>query len=166
VNRGECGSGLGGRRSSWRSAGWLALAGCALLATSCERTGAAGAQRHAPSAELTKRAVMELLPGLQFGPDPAAHTYREIRAAEVAGSHFVPATDRWNVHYCVAYTSFASDAPARRCDLSVDVYRLDSGKWIGFARGVGTLYRWRVLEEKPAEKAGESDGAGGSKSES
>lgn len=120
-------------------------------------------QHPGPSAELTKRAVLALLPALQFGPDPAAHTYREIRSVNVAGSHFVPAADRWIVHYCVEYTSFASDAPAQRCDTSVEVYELDTKKWVGFARGAGTLYRWQLIDEKPAASAAPSErgGAGG-----
>jgi hypothetical protein len=125
----------------------LALA--ALAAASCDSAQSPLAKA-APSPELTKRAVLALLPGLQFGPDPAAHTYREILSVEVAGAHFVPAIDRWVVHYCVEYTSRASDDRARRCDQSVDVYELDTKKWVGFARGVGTLYRWQILDEKSA----------------
>jgi hypothetical protein len=38
-------------------------------------------------------------------------------------------------------------APARRCDLGVEVYQLDTKKWVGLARGAGTLYRWQGLDD-------------------
>jgi hypothetical protein len=146
----------------WRPIVVLALV--ALLALGCDAPRRAP-QNPGPSAELTKRAGLALLPGLQFGPGSAAHTYREIRSVDVAGSHFVPAADRWIVHYCVEYTSFASDTAAQRCDTSVEVYELDTKKWVGFARGAGTLYRWRLIDEKPAASTAPSErgGAGGAK---
>ena len=125
-----------------------AVLGLALLSCACQAERAPEpAALIGPSAELAKRAVSALLPGLQFGPDQAQHTIRELRAIDVPGSHYTPATDRWTVHYCAEFLSYASDAPQRRCDLAVDVYRLDSGRWVGFARGAGTLYRWQVLDE-------------------
>jgi hypothetical protein len=146
---------------------WLAAAGVlALSSAACEAPKPVASGPVEPSPELEKRAVLALLPGLQFGSDPAQHAYREIRAADVAGAHFVPSTDRWVVHYCVEYLSFASDAPARRCDLSVEVYQLDTKKWIGLAHGAGTLYRWQVLDDaapvsgaKPASDARSEGGA-------
>lgn len=130
-----------------RFSAWLvALAAIALSSAGCEPPKPADAAQVGPSPELTQRAVLALLPGLQFGADPALDAYREIRAAEVAGAHFVPASNRWVVHYCVEYASFASEAPARRCDLGVELYELDTKKWIALARGAGTLYRWQVLD--------------------
>jgi hypothetical protein len=142
----------------------LALAGLALVAllAGCERFANASppaASPAPPPPELARRAVLALLPGLQFGPDPAQDAYREIRAVEVAGSHFVPATDRWTVHYCVEFVTPASDAPASRCDMSLELYRLDTGKWVGLARGAGTLYRWQVLDDAPPSGAPESSPA-------
>ena len=125
---------------------WLvAVAALALASAGCEPPKPTEAAQVGPSPEMTKRAVLALLPGLQFGADSALDAYREIRSVEVAGAHFVPASNRWVVHYCVAYASFASDAQARRCDLAVELYELDTKKWIGLARGAGTLYRWQVL---------------------
>ncbi len=121
-----------------------------LVGGACERPQAEAPAASGPSAELTQRAVLALLPGLQFGADPARDAYREVRAADVAGAHYVPAANRWIVHYCVEFTNFESDAALRRCDVRVEVYQLDSKKWIGFARGMGTLYRWQVLEPEPA----------------
>jgi hypothetical protein len=129
------------------------MSACVLLgAIACEPPPAPPAVV-GPTAELTQRAVLTLLPGLQFGADAAQQTYREIRAADVAGAHYVPAANRWVVHYCVEFTNFASDAPQRRCDVNVEVYALDTKKWIGFARGAGTLYRWQVLEPAPKPEA-------------
>ena len=110
----------------------------------------------APSAEISKRAVEFLLPGLQFGADPQLETFREVRAVEIAGAHFVPLENHWRIHYCAEYTNLASDAPQRRCDRNVRVYELDSKKWVGFAAGAGTLYRWQVIED-----AAKKDGDGG-----
>jgi hypothetical protein len=118
---------------------WVAI----VAALGCERPPA---EPSAPTAELTQRAVRSLLPGLQFGPDPARDVYRTIRAVDVAGAHYVPGANRWIVHYCVEFTSLAGDAPLRRCDIGVEVYALDTKKWVGFARGAGTLYRWQLLE--------------------
>ena len=125
---------------------------CALViaVSACDRPAPQAPRPSAPSAELTQRAVLALLPGLQFGPDSARDAYREIHAVDVAGSHFVPGADRWIVHYCVEFANFASDTPLRRCDINVEVYALDTKKWIGFARGSGTLYRWQVLEDVKA----------------
>ncbi len=137
------------------------LLGSTLLlfaAPACERPEAAAP---APTAEIRQRAVLALLPGLQFGADPARDAYREIRAVEVAGAHFVPSENRWVVHYCVEYTNFESEAPLRRCDVRVEMYELDTKKWIGFARGAGSLYRWQVIAPAPPNEA-KSDGAAGS----
>jgi hypothetical protein len=130
---------------------------CLLLASGCDRLltpaqHAAAEAASGPSRELTERAVNALLPGLRFGADEASQTYREIRALRVAGAHFLPASNRYIVHYCVDYTSFASEALQTRCDLNVHVYQLDSQDWVGFATGTGTIYRWQVLETSaPAE---------------
>lgn len=132
----------------------LGMSACLLLgAVACEPPPPAAPAAVGPSAELTQRAVLTLLPGLRFGADEAQHTYREIRAADIAGAHYVPGANRWVVHYCVEFTNFASDAPLRRCDVNVEVYQLDTKKWIGFARGAGTLYRWQVLEPEPKAAA-------------
>ena len=104
-----------------------AVLGLALLSCACQAERAPEpAALIGPSAELAKRAVSALLPGLQFGPDQAQHTIRELRAIDVPGSHYTPATDRWTVHYCAEFLSYASDAPQRRCDLAVDVYPYDA----------------------------------------
>jgi len=121
------------------------LAAVLLLSAGCERAHAPAPQ--GPSPEIAKRAVETLLPGLQFGANPELETFREVRAVDVAGAHFVPGENQWTVHYCAEYTNFASDAPQRRCDRNVAVYELDSKKWVGFASGAGTLYRWQVIED-------------------
>jgi len=127
------------------AAGVLALLAVLLFATGCERMRPH--RREPPSAEIAKRAVESLLPGLQFGAKPELETFREVRAVDIAGAHFVPGENHWRIHYCAEYTNFASDAPQRRCDRNVIVYELDSKKWVGLATGAGTLYRWQVIED-------------------
>lgn len=146
----------------------LLVLACGLAASACDRllkpADKAGATEAGPPDELTLRAVESLLPGLRFGANEAADTYREVRSVRIAGSHFTPASNRWVVHYCVDFTSFAGDEVRRRCDLNVQLYQLDSGDWVGFASGVGTIYRWQVLgttatpatAPAPVEPAGES----------
>jgi hypothetical protein len=128
-----------------RPALWFALLAFIVLFAGCER--GRGRRPYAPGPEIAKRAVESLLPGLQFGANRELETFREVRAVDVAGAHFVPGENHWRVHYCAEYTSFASDAPQRRCDRNVIVYQLDSKKWVGFATGAGTLYRWQVIED-------------------
>jgi hypothetical protein len=132
-----------------RMRGWKKLLGTAALALTagCEQPQVAVAVNNGPPDGYAQRAVEALLPGLQFGPDATQHAYRELRKVEVAGAHFSPGGNRWVVHYCVDFVSFASDELQRRCDMSVQVYELDSEKWVGFATGAGTLYRWQVLED-------------------
>jgi hypothetical protein len=133
----------------WIVSALLAASGCDLLVKPrSEADAAAPASR--PPAALLERAVRTLLPGLRFGADERAQAYREIRAVRVAGAHFVPAANRHVVHYCVDYTSFVGDVVQTRCDLNVQVYRLDSGAWVGHATGAGTIYRWQVLETAPS----------------
>lgn len=141
------------------------VAAAALLASACDllvqprSAPPASAAGVGPSAELTERAVRTLLPGLRFGADERAHTYREIRAVRVAGAHLVPAGNRHVVHYCVDYTSFAGEEQQTRCDLNVQVYALDSGAWVGHATGAGTIYRWQVLAAVATETPAAADGA-------
>lgn len=145
------------------------LAALALLgASGCDRLVEPRAREAAPAAsgpsrELTEHALRVLLPGLRFGADEARQTYREVRALRVAGAHFVPASNRYVVHYCVDFTSFASEEVLTRCDLNVHVYQLDSRDWVGFATGAGTIYRWQVLETSasaaPPAKAPNQEGA-------
>ncbi|MBM4385686.1 MAG: hypothetical protein FJ091_20250 [Deltaproteobacteria bacterium] len=129
---------------SWRQS----LGAAALLALlGCARAEVAVSVKSGPPEGYAQRAIEMLLPGLQFGPDAASHTIRELRKVDVAGSHFSPGANRWVVHYCAEFVSYASEELQRRCDMNVQLYELDSKKWVGFASGAGTLYRWQLLEE-------------------
>ncbi len=134
----------------------LLLVSAGLAASACDPAQPApDAAPSVPSMEIATRAIELLLPGLRFGADEATETYREIRSVRVAGSHFVPARNHYVVHYCVGYVSVAGAELRERCDLNVQLYTLDTNKWVGLATGMGTLYRWRVIEpeEKPAPAA-------------
>ncbi|HEU4428153.1 MAG TPA: hypothetical protein VFT98_05335 [Myxococcota bacterium] len=133
----------------------FALTAALLVASGCERMKPH--RREPPRPDVAKRAVESLLPGLQFGANRELETFREVRAVDVAGAHFVPAENHWRIHYCAEYTNFASDAPQRRCDRNVIVYELDSKKWVGLATGAGTLYRWQVIDD--ATKKGDTEAA-------
>lgn len=126
-------------------AGAVLLAGLALAPAACDQGKVTTPTVDSPPATVVQGAVEALLPGLQFGADAATDTYKEIRSVEVTGLHFVPAANRHFVHFCVEYTSPASDQVNRRCDLNVQIYQLDGGEWIGFATGSGTLYRWQAI---------------------